>query len=71
MRAATVVAERDQQPLPLGGAFCRATIEPFQIVPHALKCIALLIDLPAQPTALRRRIAEYREEAGAFASNTP
>ncbi len=69
LRAATVVAECDQQPLALRGAFCGAAIEFFQIVSHSFKRVALLIDLPTKATALRRRIAEDREKSRAFATN--
>ena len=69
MRAAAVVAERDQQRLALGGAFGGAAVELFELILHALERIALLVDLAVEPAALRRRIAEDREEAGAFAAH--
>ena len=69
LRAAAVVAERDQQRLPLRGAFGGAAAELFELILHALERVALLVDLPVKAAALRRRIAEDREEAGAFAAH--
>ena len=46
MWAASIVAQRDQQSPALGSALGRATVEPLQIIPHALERVALLIDLP-------------------------
>ena len=69
MRTAAIVAERDQQRLALRGAFGGAAAQLFQLVLQAIERIALLVDLPVQAAALRRRIAEDREKAGAFTAH--
>jgi hypothetical protein len=66
LRAAAIIAERDQQRLPLRGAFGGAATELLVLVLQALERIALLVDLPAQTAALRRRNVEDREKAGTF-----
>src|SRR4029077_17538066 len=69
LRAAAIVPERDQQRLSLRGTFGGAAAELLELVLQALKRIALLVDLAAQAAALRRRIVEDREKAGAFAAH--
>jgi hypothetical protein len=50
----------------LGSTLSGTAVEPLEIVPHALKRTALLIDLPTQPAAPWRRIAEDGEKSGRF-----
>jgi hypothetical protein len=69
LRAAAVVGERDQQRLALRGALGGAAGQPFKVVLHALELRASLPDLADQRPAGRRRVAEDRKEAGAFAAH--
>src|SRR6185437_7806261 len=69
LRAAAVVGERDQQRLALRGALGGAAGQLFQVVLHALELRASLPDLADQRPAGRRRVAEDRKEAGAFAAH--
>ena len=46
-----------------------AAAELLELVLLAVERIALLVDLPGEGAALRRRIAEDREEAGTFAAH--
>ena len=69
LRTAAIVAERDQQRLPLRGAFGGAAAQLLELVLQALERVALLVDLPAQAAALRRRIVEDGKEPGTSAAH--
>src|SRR6185437_13273337 len=68
LRAAVIVAERDQQRLTLGGAFGGPAVQPFQTVLHVFQPRPLLVDAPRERAAFARRIAEDRKEARALAA---
>src|SRR6185312_11841524 len=69
LRTASVVAEGDQQRLPLGGALGVAAVKLLKLIAHALERKTLLIDLAVEWTALLGRVAENGEETGALAAD--
>ena len=71
MRTASVVAEGDEQRLPLGGALGVTAVELLKLTAHALEREALLIDLAIECAALPRRVAENGEETGVLAADVP
>jgi hypothetical protein len=59
----SVVTESDEQCLSLCSAFSGAAIELLELVAHAFKPEALLVDLAVKCAALRGRVAENGEKA--------
>jgi hypothetical protein len=71
LRTASVVAEGDEQRLPLRCALGSPAVELLKLIAHAFEPEALLVDLAIEPAALRGRAAENGEEAGALATDAP
>src|SRR4029078_5979757 len=71
LRPASVITESDQQGLSLCGAFRVSPMERLKLIAHPIKPEPLLVNLSSKRAALRRRVTEKGEEAGAVAPDPP
>ncbi|HET7804691.1 MAG TPA: hypothetical protein VFL53_10650 [Pseudolabrys sp.] len=71
MRPTSVVAESNEQSLPLCSAFSRPAIEVLKLIAHAFKPKALLVNLAVEWAALRGWVTENGEEARTLAADAP